>query len=181
MMTLAQAHALLPASTLVGNGATALLRVHSDTRTLQAGDLFVALRGERFDANAFLAEAKAKGEEAVKTKIDGMQKAWTKARDAFIAEHPDYEEIAESDDLIISKGLAAALLRDPKDGVKLSYWLGKNPDEAERLSQLSPADASYELGRISERLEAKPAREPKPKPINPLNSKLTTMQVVTGK
>ena len=44
MMTLAQAHALLPASTLVGYGATEVLRVHSDTRSLQPGDLFVALK-----------------------------------------------------------------------------------------------------------------------------------------
>jgi UDP-N-acetylmuramoyl-tripeptide--D-alanyl-D-alanine ligase len=61
MMTLAQAHALLPGSLLVGDGATALSRVHSDTRSLQAGDLFVALRGERFDAHDFLAQAKANG------------------------------------------------------------------------------------------------------------------------
>ena len=60
-MTLAQAQALLPGSTLVGDGATAFARVHSDTRTLRAGDLFVALRGERFDANDFLAQAKASG------------------------------------------------------------------------------------------------------------------------
>ena len=33
MMTLAQAHALLPGSTLVGDGAPAFARVHSDTRT----------------------------------------------------------------------------------------------------------------------------------------------------
>jgi UDP-N-acetylmuramoyl-tripeptide--D-alanyl-D-alanine ligase len=46
---------------LVGDGAVQVQRVHSDTRTLQAGDLFVALRGERFDANDFLAEARAKG------------------------------------------------------------------------------------------------------------------------
>jgi UDP-N-acetylmuramoyl-tripeptide--D-alanyl-D-alanine ligase len=46
---------------LVGDGATAISRVHSDTRTLQAGDLFVALRGERFDANDFLAQAQAQG------------------------------------------------------------------------------------------------------------------------
>ena len=59
MMTLAQAHTLLPGSTLVGDGATAILRVHSDTRSLQAGDLFVALKGERFDAHDFLAQAKA--------------------------------------------------------------------------------------------------------------------------
>ena len=52
---------LLPAATLVGEPATPLLRVHTDTRSLRAGDLFVALRGERFDANDFLAQAKASG------------------------------------------------------------------------------------------------------------------------
>jgi len=61
MMTLAQAHALLPASALVGDGAVAIRRVHSDTRTLRPGDLFVALRGERFDAHEFLAQARAAG------------------------------------------------------------------------------------------------------------------------
>jgi UDP-N-acetylmuramoyl-tripeptide--D-alanyl-D-alanine ligase len=61
MMTLAQAHALLPASRLVGDGSVAINRVHSDTRTLRAGDLFVALRGERFDGNEFLAQALASG------------------------------------------------------------------------------------------------------------------------
>ena len=61
MMTLAQAHALLPASTVVGDGATEFHRVHSDTRTLRAGDLFVALKGERFDAHDLLGDAQAKG------------------------------------------------------------------------------------------------------------------------
>jgi UDP-N-acetylmuramoyl-tripeptide--D-alanyl-D-alanine ligase len=36
-------------------------RVHTDSRTLAPGDLFVALRGERFDANDFLAQAREKG------------------------------------------------------------------------------------------------------------------------
>ena len=61
MMTLAQAHALLPLSTVVGSSATPFLRVHSDTRTLRAGDLFVALKGEHFDGNDFLAQARASG------------------------------------------------------------------------------------------------------------------------
>ncbi|OYU99408.1 MAG: UDP-N-acetylmuramoylalanyl-D-glutamyl-2, 6-diaminopimelate--D-alanyl-D-alanine ligase, partial [Burkholderiales bacterium PBB5] len=65
MMTLAQAHALLPGSTLVGDGSIAIQRVHSDTRTLQPGDLFVALRGERFDAHDFLPQASAAGAVAV--------------------------------------------------------------------------------------------------------------------
>lgn len=46
---------------LRGDGNTPVLRVHTDTRTLQPGDLFVALRGENFDANDFLPDARAKG------------------------------------------------------------------------------------------------------------------------
>jgi UDP-N-acetylmuramoyl-tripeptide--D-alanyl-D-alanine ligase len=65
MMTLGQAHALLPGSVLHGDPATPLARVHTDTRTLQPGDLFVALRGERFDAHDFLPQAAQAGAVAV--------------------------------------------------------------------------------------------------------------------
>ena len=34
-----------------------ITRVHTDTRSIATGDLFVALRGERFDGNAFAAQA----------------------------------------------------------------------------------------------------------------------------
>jgi len=51
----------IPQARLVGDAATPVARVHTDTRTLQLGDLFVALKGERFDANAFLADARAGG------------------------------------------------------------------------------------------------------------------------
>ena len=65
MMSLQQAHHWLAArqvpAVLVGNGQTRIDRVHTDTRTLQKGDLFVALKGENFDAHDFLAQAKASG------------------------------------------------------------------------------------------------------------------------
>ena len=61
MMTLAMAKAWLNHAELVGDGETDILRVHTDTRTIQQGDLFVALTGEKFDGNDFLAEARAKG------------------------------------------------------------------------------------------------------------------------
>ena len=65
MMTLQQAQGWIPGAQLWGGGATPLARVHTDTRTLQQGDLFVALKGERFDANDFLAAAKENGAAAV--------------------------------------------------------------------------------------------------------------------
>ena len=61
MMTLDQAFAWTGGSRLIGNGALPIARVHTDTRSLQPGDLFVALRGERYDANDFLADAAASG------------------------------------------------------------------------------------------------------------------------
>ncbi len=60
-LTLQQILAWLPGGVPVGDARTAVQRVHTDTRTLQPGDLFVALKGERFDAHEFLAGAKAAG------------------------------------------------------------------------------------------------------------------------
>ena len=62
MKTLAQLMCGLPGARVVGDAAhAAVLRVHTDTRSLRAGDLFVALRGERFDAHDFLPQVAAAG------------------------------------------------------------------------------------------------------------------------
>jgi len=65
MFSLNTALGWLEGAALKGDGATGIARVHTDTRTLQPGDLFVALKGERFDANDMIAEAVAKGAAAV--------------------------------------------------------------------------------------------------------------------
>ena len=85
MMTLAQAHALLPASQLIGDAGVPIARVHSDTRSLRPGDLFVALKGERFDAHDFLPQAKSAGAVAaiaerglVEASMPGLQVADTR-------------------------------------------------------------------------------------------------------
>lgn len=46
-------------------GVTRLTRIATDTRTVGQGDAFLALKGESFDAHAFLAEAVAKGASAL--------------------------------------------------------------------------------------------------------------------
>lgn len=56
--------ALLPQlsqARVVAPVAVPVCRVHTDTRSLQPGDLFVAIKGERFDANDFLSQARTAG------------------------------------------------------------------------------------------------------------------------
>ncbi|MDP3926916.1 MAG: UDP-N-acetylmuramoyl-tripeptide--D-alanyl-D-alanine ligase [Hydrogenophaga sp.] len=51
----------LTGASAVGTLDVPITRVHTDTRSLQPGDLFVALKGERFDAHDFLPQAAAQG------------------------------------------------------------------------------------------------------------------------
>ena len=86
MATLGELAQLVPAAQLIGDPATVLMRVHSDTRSLAAGDFFIALRGETFDAHDFLDQAKAAGAVAalaerglVETGLAGLLVADTRA------------------------------------------------------------------------------------------------------
>ncbi len=75
MFTVEQALRLLPAARLHGAGDAQVLRVHTDTRSLQPGDLFVALKGENFDAHDYLAQAQAGGAVAVLCEARGLAAA----------------------------------------------------------------------------------------------------------
>ncbi|GGY09288.1 UDP-N-acetylmuramoyl-tripeptide--D-alanyl-D-alanine ligase [Paludibacterium paludis] len=55
--------ARLAGGELTGGDRT-ILRVTTDSRTVRAGDLFVALKGERFDAHDFVADALSRGASA---------------------------------------------------------------------------------------------------------------------
>lgn len=60
MMTLLQAAQILQAP-CPGSDQTVFSRVMTDSRQIQPGDLFVALRGEKFDGHAFTGQAIAHG------------------------------------------------------------------------------------------------------------------------
>ena len=69
MTTLAQVHSMLPGSELIHASnesaqAINISRVGSDSRQIQAGELFVALAGERFDAHDYLDELASAGASA---------------------------------------------------------------------------------------------------------------------
>ncbi|MGF6725844.1 UDP-N-acetylmuramoyl-tripeptide--D-alanyl-D-alanine ligase [Paraburkholderia sp. GAS41] len=54
MFSLREAAALIPGATVLGDDSVTFERVSTDSRTAGHGDLFVALKGDRFDAHDFL-------------------------------------------------------------------------------------------------------------------------------
>ena len=60
-MQLGQAANWLQGARLVGASDLKVMRVHTDSRTVEPGDLFLALKGERFDANDLLQDAQKRG------------------------------------------------------------------------------------------------------------------------
>jgi UDP-N-acetylmuramoyl-tripeptide--D-alanyl-D-alanine ligase len=61
MMTLAEVVRAIPQARLQGDGGLRFGTVATDTRSLRPGAIFFALRGERFDAHEFAAQAVAGG------------------------------------------------------------------------------------------------------------------------
>ncbi len=86
-LSLTQISQWLSSAQLVGEGALTIQRINMDSRTCQAGDLFVALKGERFDANDFLPQVAASGATAALAHhgLDTAQLAGVQVPDTRIA------------------------------------------------------------------------------------------------
>ena len=82
MMSLSEAANVLGAR--VTSGEVVFTGVSTDTRSLKAGDLFVALRGERFDGHGFLEAASAAG--AAAAMIDSAADAGSSPLPALVVD-----------------------------------------------------------------------------------------------
>lgn len=67
------------------------------------------------------------------------------------------------------------LLMDSDNPAELAYFLGKNPDELDKLGDMTPSQASRYIGRLEAKITETPTPEPgkrtvsgAPKPIEPL-------------
>jgi len=73
------------------------------------------------------------------------------------AEIPDFDEVmARGGDLNIP-GHVSSFIVNSDVGHKLMYHLAQNPEEAQRIGKLSPIRGIAELGKLEDRLTAKPA------------------------
>jgi hypothetical protein len=110
------------------------------------------------------AQAKQQQDSQVQALID----AFNERKSEFEVDHADYEDVVFSEELKISPPMSQAIL-EAEDGPAIAYYLGQNPEVAERIAKLSPAKAVYEIGKISTKL-AQPPPKPKPEPPRPLKA-----------
>ncbi len=86
-LSLQQINQWLSGAQLHGDAGLSIQRVNTDSRTCQPGDLFVALKGERFDAHDFLPQVAASGATAAVAHhgLDAAQLAGAEVPDTRIA------------------------------------------------------------------------------------------------
>ncbi|MFL9873432.1 UDP-N-acetylmuramoyl-tripeptide--D-alanyl-D-alanine ligase [Paraburkholderia megapolitana] len=87
LFSLREAAGLIPGATVLGDAGTTFERVSTDSRTAGPGDLFVALKGDRFDAHDFLADVATRNVSAVLVarSPDGWQVPTLKVTDTRVA------------------------------------------------------------------------------------------------
>jgi len=128
-----------------------------------------------YKVNKAIADRDAKEAQA---RQEAQQKAladsWQQRQQAAMEEFPDYREVLEASDIVVSNEVQAAILESDV-GPKIAYHLATHPDVADKLTKMSTISALREIGKIEARYE-KPEPEQKrqvqhkapPEPINPI-------------
>lgn len=101
--------------------------------------------------------------------LEQMKASYEVKKADAIVKYSDYESVAEADNLPIDYPTAQAMIAAP-NGPDIAYFLGKNIDEATRISKLSAAMQMFEVGVISAKLASEPPVRVSnaPAPITPL-------------
>lgn len=102
---------------------------------------------------------------------------WTRRMAEATAEMPDFEEVLASSDVPMTPAMQQAIM-ESDIGPKVAYHLALHPDEAIQIANMSPIRAAAALGRIEERLAARPTKgvSGAPEPIKPVGGTRATAQ-----
>ena len=128
-------------------------------------DALVAWSSRRAEAETKAKVQRDAQQEATHKRLREIADAWTDRRAEFMADHPDFEEVAEADDLPISITMSNAIWIS-EEGPAVAYYLGQNPEEAKRIAAMEPLQAIKAIGRIEAKV-SQAAPEPRPEPVKP--------------
>lgn len=106
---------------------------------------------------------------------------------AFKEEHDDWDEVVNQP-IPVHESVYLAV-QELENGAAVTYYLGKHPDEARRLAELSPLSAVVKVGQIASRLKSgskepedgkkKTERKPIPEPVKPVSTSATSSSLTS--
>lgn len=116
---------------------------------------------------------------AEENRLAEAQKSFTEKSEKFRAITPDYDDVmAEIADVELSQGMNEAVIGSDL-AAQLAYYFGKNPDEFERINELSPMQIGREIGKLEAKLATDAPKPPKqsnaPEPIKPVGASKSTV------
>ncbi len=106
------------------------------------------------------------------TEIAQRTESFFEKAEKVVDRYPDFQTVVSNPDLRINENMVE-FIADSSLGAEVAYYLGKNPDKAAHIANLSPIKAARELTSIETELNAKPKPTPSkaPEPINPIGTK----------
>jgi chemotaxis protein histidine kinase CheA len=127
---------------------------------------------EKIAAEQAEADAKTKQAEkealqaATQARIEKLNADWMERTIKAAERYADFKEVAEGNHTVTNDMALVILHAD--NGPDIAYYLGKNPEESERIAALPVPLQGHELGKIAARLATPQARTPRPRPLDPI-------------
>jgi len=110
-------------------------------------------------------------------------KAWADRVTAAKSELPDFDDMVQSSDVVVTDPIRDAIMESDV-GPKILYHLAENPEFAQKLNGMSVISALREIGKLEARYETKPQSKPSaavksnsPEPITPIKAASTGRDV----
>lgn len=135
------------------------------------------VKPEQFDTWEDYAEALAEQKAELKLRERESQRHQSQVDSAYEdrveeakGRYDDFEQVAYNPNLRITPAMAETI-KASESGPDVAYYLGLNPKEADRISQLHPLQQAKEIGKIEAKLAAEPPVKKSssaPAPITPV-------------
>lgn len=94
---------------------------------------------------------------------------WELSKSKAREKYRDFDEVLNNDDAPLTEAMAYAMMESDY-GADIGYYLGKHPEEAQRIANLSTARQAAELGKLELQVSTKPTKPKTSKAPDPIET-----------
>ncbi len=135
-------------------------------------DAKIAFQAERIAEKKYGEVEKQRQIEKDKESHETSLRNWSSKVETARDKYEDFDDVVGNNTVPVSFAMSRAIMNSDS-GTDIAYYLGKNPSEAIRISNLEPFASAREIGKIEAKLASIPLKRPSaaPEPIIPVGTK----------